>query len=516
MKRIVALMLCLALLVLPGCGRDLGEYEPTGKGLTWDDDVLPVETTGATEEVIQEKDLVLIYYPDIPFNPFTCTDYTNRALLSLMYQGLFATDSDYQVHPILCDYYTVSQDQRTYTFYLREDATFSDGTPVTMDDVLACYQKALVCDYYRGRFRNVYSIALSDDGGLKIYLNTAYENFCILMDVPIIKATELDADYPLGSGPYVLEHTNAGARFRLLKNWWCDAKLPFQASSIPLQEAEDIYQIRDSFEFGDVGLVCANPGTESYADYRSDYELWDCENGIFLYIGCNVESGLFKNEVLRKALTHAIDRDLLVNTYYHSFAYSASLPASPLSPYYSNQLAAKYTYDPDKFHAALAETGNVGATVRILVNEADTLRLRVAREIGKIMESYGLVVEMFEYRDENYTYMLGIGKYDIYVGKTRLSPNMDLTPFFSKYGALHQGGMSDPVLYSLCQEALANKGNYYNLHQKVMDDGRLTPLLFHTYSIHATRGLLPDLDPARDNVFHYTLGRTMKDALRDT
>jgi len=180
---------------------------------------------------------VLVYYPNIPLNPFTCTDFTNRALLSLMYQGLFVTDSDYQVYPILCDFYTVSQDQRTYTFYLREDATFSDGTPVTMEDVLACYQKALQCDYYRGRFRNVYSVTLADDGGLKFYLNTAYENFCILLDVPIVKAIEVDADYPLGSGPYQLEHTNSGARLRIQKNWWCQAQLPFTASSIPLQEA---------------------------------------------------------------------------------------------------------------------------------------------------------------------------------------------------------------------------------------------------------------------------------------
>ena len=511
MKRTVALILSLVLLILPGCGRDLGEYEPTGKGLTWEEGDPHIQVT---EPPAEEKDLVLMYYPDIPLNPFTCTDFTNRTLFSLMYQGLFVTDSDYQVYPILCDYYTVSSTNRTYNIYLREDATFSDGTPVTIEDVLASYQKAMTVDYYRGRFRCVSKLSLTEDGGISFYLNTAYENFCILLDVPIIKAEEIDAQYPLGTGPYQLEYTNSGARLRLRKNWWCKTTLPFTASSIPLQEAEDIYQIRDAFEFGEVGLVCANPGTESYADYRSDYELWDCENGIFLYIGCNIESGLFKNETLRKNLTYAVDRDLLVNTYYHSFAHAASLPASPLSPYYSQQLASRYAYNPDKFRTALEETGNVGTTVRILVNEGDTLRLRVAREIGKIMESYGLVVEMLEYRGDDYYYMLGIGKYDIYVGKTRLSPNMDLSPFFAKNGALRQGGIADTVLYSLCQEALANKGNYYNLHQKIMDDGRLVPLLFHTYSIHATRGLLVGLEPARDNVFHYTLGRTLSDALR--
>ena len=511
MKRVIALILCLVMLLLPGCNQDLGAYVPTGNGLSQEEEETPTETTS---DVIQEKELVLLYYPNIPLNPFTCTDFTNRALFSLIYQGLFVTDNDYQVHPILCDYYTVSADNRTYTVYLNENATFSDGTSVTIEDVLACYQAALLCDYYRGRFRCVTRVYLSEDGGISFYLNTAYENFCILLDVPIIKATEIEAEYPLGTGPYQLEHTTGGARLRLRKNWWCQAELPFSSSSIPLEVAEDIFQIRDAFEFGNVGLVCANPGTESYADYRSDYELWDCENGIFLYVGCNTESGMFKNPVLRKALTYAIDRDYLVDTYYHSFAHSASLPASPLSPYYSNQLAAKFAYAPDKFQAALSEVGANGATVRILVNNADTLRLRVAREIGKILTGYGLVVEMLEYRDENYFYMLGIGKYDIYVGKTRLSPNMDLSPFFATNGALRQGGMADPVLYSMCQEALANKGNYYNLHQQVMEDGRLVPLLFHTYSIHATRGLLTGLEPARDNIFHYTLGRTMKDAYR--
>ena len=248
MKRILALILCFALLVLPGCGNDLGAYTPTGNGLTWDEEEIPTETT---EEIIKEKDLVLLYYPEISLNPFTCTDFTNRALFSLVYQGLFVTDNDYQVYPILCDYYTVSADNRTYTIYLNENATFSDGTPVTIEDVLACYQAALLCDYYRGRFRCVIKVSLTEDGGISFYLNTAYENFCILLDVPIIKASEIEATHPLGTGPYHLEHTNAGARLRLRKNWWCKAELPFQASSIPLQEAEDIYQIRDAFEFGD-------------------------------------------------------------------------------------------------------------------------------------------------------------------------------------------------------------------------------------------------------------------------
>ena len=94
-----------------------------------------------------------------------------------------------------------------------------------------------------------------------------------------------------------------------------------------------------------------------------------------------------------------------------------------------------------------------------------------------------------------------------------LSANMDLTAFFSSSGALNYGGINDVALYTLCTESLANHGNFYTLHQNVMNDGRVCPILFRSYAIYATRGLLTDLTPARDNVFYYSLGKTMEKAL---
>ena len=46
-----------------------------------------------------------------------------------------------------------------------------------------------------------------------------------------------------------------------------------------------------------------------------------------------------------------------------------------------------------------------------------------------------------------------------------------------------------------------------------MDDGRLCPVLFRSYAVYATRGLLTGLTPSRDSVFYYSLGRTMENAL---
>lgn len=509
MKRILALMLCLSMLLLCGCSGDDSTYVPTGKGLTWEDGdtPLPTETGDA-----QEQELVLVYYPDRTMNPYTCTDFTNRTLFSLIYQSLFVVDRDYLVTPMLCSRYTVSEDMRTYTFYI-EDAFFSDGTLLTIQDVAASYQTALESTVYSGRFSHVDEISLSADGGITFALDTPYENFPLLLDVPIVKSTEVSADRPLGTGPYFWEQTTGGMRLRRNTTWWCDAKHPVNAASIPLKEAVSVTQIRDSFEFEDVGLVCADPGSDNYADYRCDYELWDCENGIFLYLGCNVDSALFSKPEVRAALTHAIDRDLLVEKYYRGFARSATLPASPLSPYYSTQLASRYACDSSKFTQALADGVAGGSTVRLLVNKDDTLRLRIAREIGQMLTDCGLVVEMLEQSGKDYLYTLNIREYDLYLGQTKLSANMDLSAFFMKNGALRYGGMTDASTYAMCLEALANQGNYYNLHQTVMEDGRLCPILFQSYSVYATRGLLTGLTPARDNVFYYDTGRSMAEAL---
>ena len=512
MKRFLIILSCLLVCLLFGCSSEQTPYVPTGDGLTWEED-LPQDTTAPVQA--PEQELVLVYYPNKTMNPYTCKDFTNKALFSLLYQSLFVVDANYEVYPMLCSSYTVSDDMKQYECFIDENATFSDGTPLTIDDVYASIQAARKSKVYKGRFQYLRGVKLGPNGDSIIFqLGTAYENFPILLDVPIVKAAEVEADRPLGSGPYFLESTASGARLRRRADWWCDVELPVTATSIPLVEAQSTTHIRDCFEFSNVGLVCANPGTDSYADYRCDYELWDCENGIFLYLSCNLDSPVFSVPAVRSALTYAIDRDHIVSKYYDGFAHSATLPASPLSPYYSSRLASEYTYDPQRFIQALNDHYLSGAPIKILVNKHDTMRLRMAREIGKMLTDCGLVVEMIEETGDNYYYYLVVGNYDLYLGQTRLSATMDLTAFFASTGDMNYGGMEDASMYAMCRESLANKGNYVNLHKMVADDGRLCPVLFQAYSIHATRGLLTDLTPSRDNIFYYTLGKTMKDIIQ--
>ncbi len=510
MKRILPIILCLCLLLsIAGCGYDYTDYIPNGGGLAGDGEQTPTEP-GKSEDTI----ITLTFYKEKGMNPYLCTDFTNRALMSLLYQGLFATDSSYKTEPVLCGSYTTSRDKRTHTFTVDPNATFSDGTAVTANDVVASLNAAKSSTYYSGRMLHITGISLSNEGKIVIRTDTEMNDLPILLDIPIVPAAQVSESFPMGSGTYILESTVVGSYLNKRSNWWCSANLPISASAIPLMEATSVNGIRDDFQFNGLDFALTDPSSDRYVDYRCDFELWKCESGIFLYIGCNEDSKVFNNAAIRSALTYAIDRDTLVSKFYRGYAISATLPASPVSPYYNKGLAANYGYNAEKFAQAVKDTGKLNSSIVFLVNSDDSLRVRAARSIVEMLKAGGLMVELKELGGTAYQNAVKRREFDLYLGKTRLSPNMDLSAFFHRNGALSYGGVDDVAAYSLCLDSLADSGNYYTLHRTVMEQGLLCPVLFCNYAVYTTRGIFTDLAPARDNAFYYAIGKTMESVMQ--
>lgn len=515
MKRIAALLLCGALTMgaLCGCNSKDKPYVPTGGALYEEGETEP------TKPVITKTQITVPYNSDHTLNPFRCTDYGNRAILSLLYQGLFATDEHYESWPILCESYKVSWDMKTYTFAIA-DATFSDGSAVTADDVSASLKTAQNSDVYRGRFAHVEKISVTEENEVQIQLDIPCENLLILLDVPIVKGGNGDTELPIGSGPYVFTPGEVPVLLRQ-SNWWSDATLPVTAEKINLMEAGTPAQLRDAFEFSDLSMVATDPGSDQYADFHSDYELWECENGEFVYLACNKNSKILKDAEVRQALLRAIDRESIVNEFYNGLATPSVLPASPHSPYYTEALANQYTYDPSILAGLMGNTEEELPTdpdqevelpeLEMLVNKDDAIRVRVANRIAEDLLACGIQVNITSYGGNDYPYTLQTHRYDVYLGKTRLSPNMDLSAFFKADGKLSVGGLNDKMLYTLCQESLANIGNYTNLHQEVLKEARLCPILFQSYAIYTQRGSFYGLTPSRDNLFFYHREKTSEE-----
>lgn len=75
-------------------------------------------------------------------NPLLALSDADRDLTALTYAGLMGIDGDGNLVPVLAERYRISEDGTEYTFLLREDAKFSDGTPVTADDVVFTVERA--------------------------------------------------------------------------------------------------------------------------------------------------------------------------------------------------------------------------------------------------------------------------------------------------------------------------------------------------------------------------------------
>ena len=524
MNKSISLLLVLALLLglLSGCANqtDNSAYVPTGDAILLEgqepEDIMPEEE--------EEQSLYLAYYPDRSLNPLYGSDYTNRILMSLMYQPLFAVNNKKQPTPILCDRYKVSANQRNWFIYLDPNATFSDGSAVRVEDVIASYTQAMQNDYYKNRFlMHLLSVEPTEDGGIQFALDTAMDNLPILLDVPIVKASDVARTDPamappVGSGPYVFVKNTGGAVLQRNENWWCgNIKIPARDKSIELITVSSTAEVRDAFQFGgekSVSVVCTNPMSDSFAEYRCDYELWEIESGYMMYIGCNIlYSPHFDDGTLRTFLTYGIDRERYAQDFYKGMAEPVTLPAFPTSPYYNKALADQYAYDSLKFISRLGSyripTNDKGVQDQlvILVNSNDSARVRIARQLAEDLTNMGLpatTLEATNFKDVYYAQT-----WDIYLGMTRMSANFDLTEFFRPYGEMGKGGLSHETLYNMTKNALENSGNYYNLYQKLAQDGRIIPLMFGHYNVYAERGLMPDLAPARDNVFYYSLGKTM-------
>ena len=507
MKRLLCIL--LACLLLTGCVFVPTETEPTGE--TGETETHENNINKQTHEV--PKGFGLAYVPEYGFNPYSCTCITNRPIFSLVYESLFVLGSGFQPEPVLCERFAVSEAGTTYLITVCQGVTFSDGSPLTARDVAASLEAAKNSPYYGNRLFQVYTIRALDDRTLEINLHRPYENLPLLLDVPVVKAGTENEERPMGSGPYAFSQEGLDLCLRRNRSWWQDNRAPVEYDRILLCPAKDPTAVRDSFEFGNTSLVCADLNAPNAVGYRCDYELWDCPTSIMQYLGFNLNAGVFSQRELRAAVTHLVDRETLIASVYKGFGEAAYLPCAPTSPLYDQDLAQNYTHDPKAFAEALASVRipDEGA-VTLLVSSADPARQELAHRIADTMTEAGLKTEVTVVAQDVYRYRISTGQFDLYIGEVRLSSNFDLSEFFRTYGSLCYGGIRSENMERLCYDALDNSGNCFDLYRGVMENGFFCPLLFKSYAVMANRGVIGNLQPAVDNVFHLPGGRSLADA----
>ena len=520
MKKRIALLLALTLAVslLSGCsGKQLDFSWFTSKftGKTAEQtqaeqeaaaETAEPETTAVTTEVFSDiSSFGLAYQKSYGMHPYNCESLNNRCIISFLYEPLFVVSSTFQVWPVLASSYDVSSDGLTTTVSLRSGITFHDGSPLTAADVVYSLTASRGTTYYGSRLRRVSSIEATDTYTVTLTTDTAYECLPLLLDIPIIKDGSVDLPVPPGTGPY--QYDEAGEQLVRNAGWWQNTAPIVDFDTISLTLVETTAQVRDNFEYENVNMVLTDPNSAAFAGFHNDYELWDETSPIMQYIGYNITSKVFSNYGLRSAITYAINREHIATDIMSGFAQPAVLPTVPQTTFYDAKLANTYDYNLSKFQQQLDNASvedmdhdgvldlyvpSLGYAVSVsgtmIVCSSSYQRVEAATEVVNTLNSLGFKLTLKTMELSEYQQALNTGNFDLYYGEVRLSSNFDLSPFFSVYGSLCYGGLDDSVMLNLCNQALANNGNSYNLYKRLCERGYITPVLFKNLAVYTTRG----------------------------
>src|SRR5699024_70836 len=133
------------------------------------------------------------------FNEFFATDSPSNTLAKFMYDSLIKIDENLEPSPSLATDWEYSEEEKAYTFNLRDDVKWHDGEPFTAEDVKFSYTIALDDDYTGPRhsfFSPIDSIEVIDDHTVKIIFDEPDAKL-----LPIALAFNILPEHILGDVP---------------------------------------------------------------------------------------------------------------------------------------------------------------------------------------------------------------------------------------------------------------------------------------------------------------------------
>ena len=157
-------------------------------------------------------------------NPLFATTNSERALSRLLFSTLAANDYSGHPKPELAQSITPSEDGKIWTVKLRENLEWSDGEPITNEDVMFTFsliKNPAVTTIYDANLANV-KVAEGENGTIVFTLPTAYADFISALIIPIVPKHELaDSDpktliedsfsnAPVTSGPFTFNAVQSG------------------------------------------------------------------------------------------------------------------------------------------------------------------------------------------------------------------------------------------------------------------------------------------------------------------
>ena len=282
-----------------------------------------------------------------------------------IFEGLTRIDKNGVVKPGLASSWTVSEDQKTYTFNLRKGVSFHDGASFDADDVVFSLNRARAKDSVNAQkalFKPIQSVTAEDPHTVVVTLSQPTGSFLFNMgwgDAVIVDkaSAEKNKSNPIGTGPFKFSKWVRGDRIVMVRNdayWGTPAKLKTATIKIIPDPAAAV----SAMMAGDIDAFANFPAPESLAQFKSDPRfkvvIGTTEGETIL--STNNQSGPFKKLKVRQAIAHALDRKAIIDGAMFGYGTPIGTHFAPHHPAYID-LIATHPYNLAKAKQLLAEAG---------------------------------------------------------------------------------------------------------------------------------------------------------------
>ena len=331
-------------------------------------------------------------------------------------------NGDMAILPSLAKAWEVSDDGKTYTFHLRENVTFSNGSPLTASDVQYTFARLLThpnsCNrdivddivgadaLSGGSAETLEGFRILDDLSFSITLAHPFQAFLACLSMPgasILdrETTEQAGDrfgtdpaWTIGTGSFILSQWTPGEGYMLIANPDCWQGAP-KCEGLDLRFITDSKEIRRMFEKGEIDVLDLDEVGDT-AEYFYHGDIY--QHRLFLvprigitYIALNQSIEPLNDVRVRKAMQLSLNRAILLTAVYGGRG-SVENGIFPHGLYGFNPELPEIPYDPDAAKTLLEEAGYPdGFDLTVSVNSSSTRwELSVLRLAAAMWKKVGI------------------------------------------------------------------------------------------------------------------------------
>ncbi len=309
-------------------------------------------------------------------NPVLAFSDADQDMVTLVYSGLMRKASDGSLIPDLAEKYEISKDGLTYTFTLKDEISFHDGEPVTVDDIIFTIETAkdsIIKSPQKANWDGV-TVTKIDAKTIEFKLRQPFSSFLEnttlgIMPAHLWKNTPVELNTlnidPVGSGPYVVNSVGKQSS-GLIESYELKAFKDFalgkpyiQNMSLHFYSNEDeLITAVENKEIDQVGSITpSNAEVLKEKGYRIESAILPRVFGLFFNQN---ENQLFVNKTIISAINQAINKDKIINEVLAGYGVSIDDPIPPNMVQYQKLNSGSVTSREEtlkKIEASLAKEG---------------------------------------------------------------------------------------------------------------------------------------------------------------